>query len=147
MKKTIIEIYALLVCLGAMAALSISMGLFIYNTISLVKPGLTVSNYQYENHQSNNNYWRYQTDTQAGGFPLNLKNNNKPINRPAENKLTQQRLDSYQSVIDAEVRNALKDLISEFIIILMSSILFFVHWRFVLHKNNNALSAKNEEHS
>ncbi|SMN12379.1 hypothetical protein SPBRAN_603 [uncultured Candidatus Thioglobus sp.] len=138
MKKTATEIYALLVCFVAMVCLSINTGLVIYDVISLVKPSLTISDYQYINHQNNDNYWQHQSgrsDTiHINDFTLRPKKNKEIIERPVENKLTQQRLNSYQSVIEAEKRNAIKDLIFELIIILVSSVLFFIHWRFVLNK-------------
>jgi len=147
MKKTAIEVYALLICFGAMACLSINIGLVIYNVVSLVKPNLTISDYQYRNHQDNDNYWQHQSGhsdiIQINDFMLNPKKNSKSIQRPIESELTKQRLDSYQNVLDAEKRNAIKDLIFEFIAILISSVLFFIHWRFVLHRKQSNTIYKN----
>lgn len=138
MKKTAIEVYALLVCFGAVVCLSINIGLMIYNIVSLVNPSLTISDYQYKNHQNNNNYWQHQSGRsdviQINDVALNPIKDKKTLKRPTESKLTQQRLDSYQGVIDAAKRNAIKDLILEFITTLVSSILFFIHWQFILHK-------------
>lgn len=137
-KKTAIEVYALLVCLGAMTCLSVNIGLVLHDTVSLVKPSLTISTYQYNNHQNNDNYWQHQVGQsniiQLNDLTLNPKKDKKFVKRPTKNELTQQRLDSYQSVIEAEKRSAIRDLIFEFIVILVSSILFFTHWRFVLHE-------------
>ncbi len=138
MKKTATEIYALLICLAAMACLSINTGFIIYDIVSLFKPDLTISNYQYRNHQNNNNYWRYLSDksevTQVGDFSSKPRQANTPTKRPTEDILTKQRLASYQSALEAEERAAVHDLVFEFIIALLSLVLFFVHWRFVLHK-------------
>ncbi len=138
MKRTVIEIYALLVCFGAMACLSINTGLVIYDVVSLVKPSLIINDYQYKNHQNNNNYWQHQLSRsntiKINDSTLNPKKNEQNIKRPLESKLTQQRLNSYQSVIEAEKRNVIKGLISELIVILVSLVLFFIHWRFVLNK-------------
>jgi len=142
MKKTVIEIYALIVCLGAIACLAINAGLVIYNIVSLVKPDLTISDYQYINHQSNDSYWQHQSGysniPQLNDFPFKPQKNSKPTQRPTESELTKQRLDSYQHVISAEKRSAVRDLILEFIIILVCAILFFMHWRFVLHRKQGA---------
>jgi hypothetical protein len=142
MKKTAIEIYALLVCFSAIACLSINTGLMIYNVVSLVKPSLTINDYQYRNHQNNDNYWQHQSGRsdiiQITDFTLNPKKNKSVTKRPIKNELTKQRLSSYQSVIEAEKRSAIKDLIFELIVILVSLILFFTHWRFVLNKKQYA---------
>lgn len=138
MKKTAIEVYALIICLGAMACLAVNTGLVIYNVVSLVKPDLAISNYQYTNHQSNDNYWQHQFDRlnsmQISDFTLKSKEGKKRIQRPIESELTKQRINSYQNVINAEKRSATRDLIFESIIILVSVILVFTHWHFVLHR-------------
>ncbi len=138
MKKTAIEIYALIICLGAMICLAVNMGLMIYNVVSLVKPDLTISDHQYTTHQNNNNYWQDQSGrsniSRMNIFAPNPQKDSNPIQRPTESELTKQRLDSYQNVIAIEKRSATRDLIFEFIVILISTILFFTHWRFVLHR-------------
>lgn len=144
MKKTAIEIYALLICFSAMVCLSINAGLVIYNIVSLANPELTLSDYQYQDHQTNDSYWRYRSG-RSGVMQINdwtphpKETNNPAKQRPTEDKLTQQRLASYQNALDAEARSATSKLIFEFIVIFISSILFFIHWRFVLHKNQGVV--------
>lgn len=54
--------------------------------------------------------------------------------KPSEKLLTEKRLASYQLELDAEQRDNLQNLIAQFIIIVISSLLLLVHWLFILRK-------------
>lgn len=137
MKKTAIEIYALLICFSAMICLSINVGLIIYNGVSLLNPSLIISDYKYQKHQNNDSFWDNKSGVNSMQIPnvFSPQQNDKLTpKRPITSELTRQRLASYKGVLNAEKRSAIRDLIFELIIVFVSSILFFIHWRFVLYK-------------
>ena len=146
MKKTIVEIYALLICLVAVITLSINLGLSIYSTIGIVNPSITLDSYQYKIHQNNDSFWQEQRHKFEPyiSSPVNVEGT-KPNKieqrervRPSEKILTEKRLASYQLELDSEARNNLQNLISQFIIIVISSLLLLIHWLFILRRKNDS---------
>lgn len=133
MKKTILEIYALLICFGAVICLSVNVGMAIYSVIGIKYPEITMGSFQYQIHQNNDNYWQEQSGRFVDELQINDTHSNKkiPRQRPIEAILTQQRLDSYQTQRTVEKRNRLQDIIREIIISIISVLLLIVHWRFM----------------
>jgi hypothetical protein len=56
MKKTVLEVYALAVCLFAVIVITITSSVLIYNTVGAINPELTMSGYKYEKFQNNENF-------------------------------------------------------------------------------------------
>ena len=145
MKKTIVEIYALIICLVAVITLSINLGLSIYSGIGILNPSITLNSYQYKIHQNNDSFWeeqRYKKHEPIKVSPVensvSKKSAPKQRVKPSEKLLTEKRLASYQLELDAEQRDNLQNLIAQFIIIVISSLLLLVHWLFILRRKNEA---------
>jgi len=145
MKKTIVEIYALIICLVAVITLSINLGLSIYSGIGILNPSITLNSYQYKIHQNNDSFWeeqRYKIHEPIKVSPVenfvSKKSAPKQRVKPSEKLLTEKRLASYQLELDAEQRDNLQNLIAQFIIIVISSLLLLVHWLFILRRKNEA---------
>jgi hypothetical protein len=125
MKKSVLEIYALLVCFVCVVCFAIYSGSVIYDVIKFINPEFTISTLDYNRHLNNDVFWR-------NGNHINYITK-KEIIRPPEQELTKQRIESYQTTLYAECRNALQDLTKNTIIIVISIIFFFVHWRIARH--------------
>ena len=144
MKRTIVEIYALLICLVAVITLSINLGLSIYSTIGIVNPSITLDSYKYKIHRHNDSFWQEERHKfePYNASPVNFEGT-KPNKieqevRPSEKILTEKRLASYQLELDAEARDNLQNLISQFIVIVISSLLLLIHWLFILRRKNDS---------
>jgi hypothetical protein len=124
-KKTILEVYALLICLGTITCFAISLGIGIYSSIGIIDPELTLDSWEYNNHQTNENYWE---DKESSNYsPLDEKK--RAIIRPSEDDLTNQRLASYELALKTEERENKQSVLRICIILLICTILFFIHWR------------------
>lgn len=122
MKKTILEIYALAVCFATIVCFVVALGVAIYDVVQIANPEFTMNSYEYNRHQSNDaflmNYSR--------GYPGQEKEKQQ---RPPEEELTKQRLESYQQAIKSEQRNAVQSLTTSSIILVIDVIFFLVHWQ------------------
>jgi len=119
MKKTIVEIYALAVCFVAVMSIAINLGLVIESSIGMLFPNITMNAYVYKIHSNNDKYWKEKKDKKI---------------RPSEKELTKNRLESFKLELEVERRTSLKDFISEWINIVISFLLGFIHWQFILRK-------------
>jgi len=126
MKKTLLEIYALLICLGTIVCFAVSLGIGTYSTIGILDPEITLSSWEYNQHQTNDDYWQ---DKQNSSYsPVEEKKENAIV-RPSEDKLTEQRLESYELALKTEKRENKQSVLQVSIILFICTALFFVHWR------------------
>ncbi len=118
MKKTILEVYALAVCFGAIICFVITLGIAIYDLIEIAYPEFTLRSYEFTRHQTNEAYW------------ASLRNrSDKPgAARPAEEALTKERLESYRWAVVSERRDGVQSLTRCIIILLINSVIFAIHW-------------------
>ena len=119
MKKSILEIYALLVCFSTVTCFVISLGITLYDVVKISTPEFTLNSNEYSRHQNNDLFWndcgRYNSDKEK-------------IQRPSEDELTKKRLDSYKLVIQSERRDASQSIVKALIIMLIDIIFFISHW-------------------
>lgn len=132
MKKTILEIYALAVCFFTVACLVVVCGMALWNLVEIAAPEFTITNYQFDCHQSDEAY----RDCQSGNLKYTRKES--PVAFPEGEALTSERLSAYDSVLKAERRSALQSLVKKFIVILVSAAVFFAHWRLARHAREQA---------
>lgn len=123
MKKSILEIYALAVCFMGVVAIVISLSTGIYDLIEISSPDFTIDQWQYEQHSSNDKFW----ENYPNRYPSKL--NGSEVTKPSEEKLTQMRNDSYNVVLKNEQRSGTQSLVQTVIIFILSSIVFFFHWK------------------
>ncbi len=121
MKKSILEVYALAVCFATIVCFVVALGVAIYDIIQISSPEFTLSSYEYNRHQSNDVFWER--------YKYGYDNRDKEMQRPPEEMLTKQRLESYHQVIKAERRDAFQSLTLSSIILVIDVIVFLVHWR------------------
>ncbi len=128
MKKSALEIYSLAVCFIAVVAFVISLGTGLYSIIKISYPEFTIDQWRYEQFQTNDKFW----ENNPKHFPPELKG--EPAKRPPEAELTKMREEAYQVVLKGEQRNGSQTLVHSLIFFLISSVVFFLHWR--LFKNS-----------
>lgn len=128
MKKSVLEIYALAVCFMGVVALVISLGIGIFNSVSILFPDFTVDQWQYEQHQSNDKFWQNHPTR----YPP--EKNGELGEKPPEDELTKMRNNSYELVLKNEQRSGAQTLVKSIIFFLISSVVFFIHWR--IYKKN-----------
>ncbi|MGV6818765.1 MAG: hypothetical protein ACWA44_16030, partial [Thiotrichales bacterium] len=109
MKKTLLEIYALLVCFVSISCFSITAGIGLYSVVKVFSPELTLNSWEYERHQSNDQFWE-----QHGPFAIPV-DGEKPMvgesklpKRPSEAELTQARKKSYADALVGHAENKVR---------------------------------------
>ena len=123
MKKTLLEIYALITCLFSLFCFVITLGIILWNFIAFIAPEFTISTDQYRCYQSDQAY----TDCYADQNQYTREKN--PEIFPTGQVLTKARQTAYKSAINTEQRGALQGIAREFIILIISAFVFFFHWR------------------
>lgn len=146
------RIYLLAVCFVSVVCAAITSGMGIHNLLKLVAPEITLDTHSYNAHQSLDNFKKshfYATPAHPQAFivpgamgfarPLpiqrsDLITSNQPephLTPLSDEEIEHLRLESYQSVIRNHKRTATQELIRISIILVVSCILFFVHWRLI----------------
>ncbi len=123
MKKSILEIYALAVCFTCIIAIVISLVISIYSIIEISYPEFGVNNWEYQKHQTNNNFWKENRN-----IKFDQNNNNTP-QRPSDKELTKLRIESYSVVLKNVKRESTQALVRTSIFLIISSIFFYLHWK------------------
>lgn len=121
MKKSLLEIYSLAVCFMIIVCFVVALGVAIYDIVKIAAPEFTLSSYEYKRHQNNDEFWR--------NYQYAYENRDKKVERPPEDILTKQRLESYPLTIEAERRNAVQSFTIAVIILIINVIVYMVHWR------------------
>tara|TARA_B100000768_G_C11211800_1_gene346359 strand:- start:142 stop:546 length:405 start_codon:yes stop_codon:yes gene_type:complete len=126
MKRTLLEIYALLVCFVSVVCFSVWLGIGLYSLIGVLSPETTVDSWVYQRHQSNEKF------SAVSPMTINPFENQDRIEKQEqlpENTLTKNRLDSYVQALKAEVRSNTQSILRSVIVTVISMLLFLVHWR------------------
>jgi len=114
MKRNIFEVYALAVCFIAVLILIIATGIGIYDLIEISFPEFTITSYLYNEYSSNEKYIQ----------------NNPRIKNLSEEEITSKRESKWNDVIENERRNGYQSIIQVLIFIIISILVFTVHWLF-----------------
>jgi hypothetical protein len=117
MKKTILEVYALAVCLFAVIVITITSSILIYNIVGVLSPKLTMSGYKYEKYQNNENF------KSKNGIS---KDDAKSL---SEDEITSKRETAYVQEIRAEKRGNFQTILNSAIYLLVSSVILLIHWK------------------
>ena len=113
MKKSLVEIYGMLVCFITVVVFIFAICSALYNLVRLSNPQLTLDGYQYEIHQSNNQFVQHRKDLQ----------------KKTQKQITALRKETYAIALKGEKRIAARELIRESIVIFVSIILYIFHWK------------------
>ena len=147
------RVYLLAVCFVTVVCVAITTGLGLYSLLKIVAPELTLDTHSYNAHQSLDNFkashfYASRLHPQvfmvpgamgvARSVPMlrsdmlrNSETETKPTPLPAE-EVERLRMESYRTLISNHKRTAMQELIRTAIVLLVSCILFFVHWRLIV---------------
>ena len=136
MKKTVFEIYSSLVCFVTIICCSVWLGMGLYSMVGVVKPEITLDDWAYQMHQSNQ---QFQKPVLGEPFLLGPPgaveaNKPEPIEHLSDKQITEKRLASYQLELQSEIRKHQQELIKSLIAVFICLPLFFIHWCFVKPK-------------
>lgn len=115
MKKTILEVYALLVCFFAVIVITISSSILIYSVVGVAKPELTMSNSTYDKHLNNENF----------------KSRNATLRKDAETltdeEITARRESAFAQELRKERRKNAQTILHSAIFVFVSSVVLLIH--------------------
>ncbi len=157
MKKTLLETYALAVCFASMICISISSGIVLYDLVEINYPEVTIESYMLEmplpppypmamhNHGSvtasavNVDALPPEalapptaTGQNAGQEPVQWGKSlfsDQSVERLSEQEIAEQKQKRVEHALKNEADDAWRSLIQMFIVLLVSSVVFFIHWR------------------
>ena len=109
-----VRIYALAVCFVSVIVFSISFGVAVYDVIQTQWPENTMSGWQYERFQSNDNFIRDWSVNRA---------------LPDHAELARLREEGYRIALEGERRDARQSLVISGITMLIMVALFLIHWK------------------
>ena len=148
-KDRSLRIYLLAVCFAAMICAAITSGMVLYGLIKIAAPEMTLDTHSYNAHQSLDNFRRSHFNPANTGpssifYPGagtaraiavdRIGRVNNPVPDPDSKPLSDQELEklrreSFEQVLSNHQRSALQNLIRLTMVLLVSGVLFFTHWR------------------
>lgn len=144
-----LRIYLLAVCFVAMVCAAITSGMVLYGLLKIAAPEVTLDTHSYNAHQSLDNFRRshfnsantgptsifYPGMGTASAIAVDRAGQvNSPAQDPDTKPLSDQdleklRQESFDQVLSNHQRSALQDLMRLSLVLLVSGVLFFTHWR------------------
>lgn len=117
MKKTILEVYARLVCLFAVIVITISSSILIHSVVGVAQPELTMSNSIYDKHLNNEKF----------------KSRNATLRKDAKNRtdeeITARRESAFAQELRKERRKNAQTILHSAIFVFVSSVVLLIHWK------------------
>ena len=132
MKKTLLEIYALLICLICLGVVAFNIVDILQATVRVVNPTLELQDYEYDRYQSNDAYWAYKMSDLCSDHETPQTNECTTLKRPPEDQLVKERSDDYRRVLSGVVHKSTKGIVDSSIRSLIFFLIFFVHWKMAL---------------
>lgn len=140
------RIYLLAVCFVSVVCIAITAGISLYSLLKIAAPELTLDSYSYNAHQSLDDFKKshfyarrlqpqgmyFRHDMRAAKRQAEALENTALMDEPeslTREQTEQLRVDSYQTLIKNHKRSAMQELIRTAITLVISCILFFIHWR------------------
>jgi hypothetical protein len=144
-----LRIYLLAVCFVAMVCAAITSGMVLYGLFKMAAPEITLDTYTHNAHQTPENFRRSHFNPANAGpapvfYPGGASTRALAIDRPGlvknpgadpdtkpigDEQLDKLRMESYQQVLSNHQRRAMQELIRLALVLLVSGVLFFTHWR------------------
>lgn len=125
MKKTLVELYALTVCFGAMGFVAVHSAQGLYDVVCIVAPRTTLSGYV---------LWSYETNER---FLESWRRNHKDEPAPDDAHVTELRLEEMAAEIRSQKQDRTQDLVKSLCFIVVNLSVFGIHWR-IAKKQRNA---------
>ncbi len=120
------RIYALAVCFVSIVCITITTGMGLYSVVQIVVPSLSVSPYQQTFYQGRHAAIPQfpqgaNIKMEAGGY--------LPDEAPTKEELELERKAQYKQLLENESQEGTRSLIRLFIVLIVTTPLFFFHWR------------------
>ncbi len=125
MRRSLFEIYTLLICFLSLIGLVVSLFWLLYGIMAWTEPTLMVSSYTYAAHQTNDRY----LERYGRSYAFGRSDTGNSVPRPSEHEITKSRLSSYETEITGEARGGKKTCVFAGFWLTVSAILFCIHWR------------------
>jgi hypothetical protein len=123
-KKTLVELYALTVCFGAMGFIAVYSALGLYDVVCVVAPKTTLSGYV---------LWSYETNER---FLESWRRNHKDEPAPDDASVTALRLKERDAEIRSQKQDRTQDLVKALCFIAVNLSVFAIHWRVAKNQRN-----------
>jgi hypothetical protein len=150
MKNGSIRIYALAICFVSIICAAITTGFGLYNVVTLLAPQITIEPFRIDAYRSNDTFTSSQAAfssgriipgsvIEPGGFiraPNALAEPNNAFEDMSDTEITELRISRLNNELDSHRSRAILSLIKQVIIILLSSALFYAHWKLANHLGN-----------
>ena len=120
MKKTLVEIYALLVCFASIFIVIVNAATGLYSAVRATQPTITVDGYAYRRSLSDEDFMQAWPQQSAKPHPADV---------PALRKA------AYAQALDIESRGGLNVFISSFMYVVAAGLVFGLHWRLAQREN------------
>ncbi len=132
MKKTWLEIYALLVCFVCVTCVVIVTGLSLWNIIEMSAPEFAMDSATWTRLSSDEQYkssWEFKSRycDENSTEETSPKNKCKPA--PQDANVTEQRLTEFALKKAETTRSGFRDFVQHLIVLLVSGVALFFHWR------------------
>ena len=114
MKKSVLEIYSLLVCFIAVVWSVIAIGSGIYDVIRITNPTFTISGFEYNKYLSDDKF-------------IEHLGKDRPI--PSEEEIKRRREEGMKIALQEEGRLGFQSLVRNLIALILNAIVFTLHWR------------------
>lgn len=150
MKKTILEIYALAVCFAVVVCATVTLGIALWQIVTIAEPEFTIGGYLYEQHQDNAHFPAYRSGRCAPAEPLddpaaaaamaadeatkaaadvaNGATTLAPCKALGEAALTAEREASWAQALARERRDGIQTLAKCLLVLLVNLAVFLPHW-------------------
>ncbi|WP_257255203.1 MULTISPECIES: hypothetical protein [unclassified Endozoicomonas] len=125
MRKTILEIYALLICSVTLICFAVTSGIMLYNLVSVVSPEFGLSSHDYKRLNNNDRYWN-NIKPSCGEY--SKEGCGEAGKRPPEGELTKKREDARKLALEVEARSSMQTFIKSLIVVIIDILIFIPHW-------------------
>ncbi len=148
MKKTLLETYALAVCFASMICISISSGVILYDVVEINYPEVTIESYMLDMSfpppppmMMHNSGSETASAVNVDALPPEVLNPAPPtvlggklftdqvVTELSEQEISDRKQKRIEKVLKNEQNDAKRSLIRVFIILLVSCVVFLIHWR------------------
>lgn len=114
MKRTVLEIYALLVCLISVLFIIVNLHEVLFGAVKLVNPAMAVSEYEQKQYLSNKTYTEKWNEKKLKGY--------------TEEQITKIREDDYNSLLKVKRNTEKTRLVRAALYLIIASAFFAGHW-------------------
>ena len=115
MKKTLIEIYALIVCLIVIIVLLVNLHTTVFNIVQAINPRMTLASCELKHYGTNEEFTSSWSD--------------EKLNKYSPDEIAKMREHALENVLVNGRIKAINDVIAAVIYLVISALFFLIHWK------------------